>query len=62
MKDIKWSVVVTTAPRELPKLQTTIDCLNKAGWDDPVLIKMWSPSPVLWPMHTHFILQVFQMV
>ena len=37
MKDIKWSVVVAAAPRERPKLQTTIDCLNKAGWDDPVV-------------------------
>ena len=37
MKDIKWSVVVTTAPRENPKLQTTIDCLNRAVWDNPVV-------------------------
>jgi len=37
MQDIKWSVVVATAPREHPKLQITIDCLNKAGWNDPVV-------------------------
>jgi hypothetical protein len=37
MTNIKWSVVVTTAPRETPKLQTTINCLREAGWDSPVV-------------------------
>lgn len=37
MNDISWSVVVTTAPRETPKLQTTINCLREAGWDSPVV-------------------------
>lgn len=37
MSDLKWSVVVCSAPRKKPKLQTTIDCLNKAGWHNPVV-------------------------
>ena len=35
MKEKKWCVVVTTAPRKKPKLQITIDCLRNAGWEDP---------------------------
>ena len=32
-----WSVVVTTAPRKSPKLNTTIDSLQTSGWKDPVV-------------------------
>jgi hypothetical protein len=32
-----WSVVVTTAPRQSPKLNTTINSLQTAGWKDPVV-------------------------
>ena len=35
MSNKKWCVVVTTAPRKTPKLQTTVDCLRTAGWHDP---------------------------
>ena len=37
MSTKKWSVVVTTAPRIKPKLQTTINNLRNAGWDDPTV-------------------------
>lgn len=34
---LKWSVVVTTAPRQKPKLKTTIQSLLTAGWKDPIV-------------------------
>ena len=37
MSDLKWSVVVTTAPRKKPKLDVTISSLRKAGWSDPIV-------------------------
>jgi hypothetical protein len=37
MSKLKWSVVMCTAPRKYPKIQTTIDCLAEAGWLDPVI-------------------------
>ena len=36
-KELKWSVVVTTAPRQRSKLQTTIQSLLTAGWNDPIV-------------------------
>ena len=36
-KKLKWSVVVTTAPRQRSKLQTTIQSLLTAGWNDPIV-------------------------
>ncbi len=37
MSDIKWCVVVTTAPRKKPKLKTTILSLRTAGWENPIV-------------------------
>lgn len=37
MDDLNWSIVVTTAPRRKPKLETTILSLKDAGWKDPVV-------------------------
>jgi len=37
MSNIKWGVVVTSAPRLKPKLQTTINSLRAAGWNDPIV-------------------------
>tara|TARA_R110002020_G_scaffold430269_1_gene639940 strand:- start:216 stop:977 length:762 start_codon:yes stop_codon:yes gene_type:complete len=34
---LKWSVVVTTAPRQKPKLDITIKSLRDAGWENPVV-------------------------
>ena len=36
-RQIKWCVVVATAPRKKPKLKTTVQSLKVAGWENPVV-------------------------
>ena len=57
---MKWSVMVTTAPRREPTLQICVDSLRDCGWEPTVLAEPESPTVDCLTIHNEYKLGVWR--